>query len=188
MTRRQRLISLMILSALTMISVMMSDYVLQKAEPEKLEAFRNRFWDQRQLCWMIGKGAGKIDGVDEKYARFSWERIEEEIIYETALIPMEDCRRLRVNATIAGPQNAFATGRWNQLIWMELFTQKDGELVSSEKIEICLESNKDRGRVYAIECNASGANQYQVRLLVQPVNGIVEEGWLDVSKWEVYTR
>lgn len=187
-TKKQRWISLAILIVLAIGSALMTGYVLEKAKPDNLAAFANRFTNQLELGWNVQQGPGWLETGDERHTRLSWETAKERVVFETAVLPAEVCKKLLVNATIGGPQNAYAAGRWNHRIWMELTALKDGAALSSSRIEVTLESDLDRGRIYAVETAAEGSSQYQVRLIIEPLNGVAEAGWLDVSKWEVYAK
>ena len=194
MNRSQRWVTAGILCALAVLCVCMTGYVLEKARPENLQAFENRFLDQTLLGWKVKQGEGNVEINEPELIRLTWPQGTAAVVFETQAMPLEDCRRLLVNATIAGQQNANALSRWNYRVWMTLeMAGKEGSKNSS-RIEVALESDKDRGRIYAAETSLTGPNaaeQYILQMVIEPLastDGTLEAGWLEISRWEVYPQ
>lgn len=184
MNKRQRIASALILLVIALGSALMIGYVLEKEKPQNIDAFQNRFASLAELGL---EADGAVLTVDGTKAAAAWEACDGEIIIRTAAVPVAASKKVLVNATVGGLQNASKTERWNYQLWMELTTFRDGQTVGTSAIELPLENGKGRGRVYAVQVDGA-ADSYQVCLRVTPLDGKIVSGGLDLSKWEVYAE
>jgi len=185
MTRRQRLITLVILCVLTIASAGMIGYVLYKEQPENVAAFENRFGDFSQLG--LTADAGIDLNIEAAQAKAVWQAGSQALMVRTDKLPVAASKSVLVNLTVGGTQNAFKTERWNYRLWLELTTFRSDAAVGTHRIELPLESGKGRGRVYAVKVEGA-ADSYQVVLRVEPLNDTVSAGDFMLSKWEVYAK
>ncbi len=186
MTSKEKRITVLILALLVLTSLVWINQVFQKAKPENLSAFQNRFQNVESMKWTV-KGAAELS-VTADLLNINWAEGNGAFSLQTDIMPLEVKSTLQVNASVGGTQNASASDRWGFRAWMEIQTMQGTEILYCERIELVLESHKQRNRIFAIEAPAAGADGWRIRIIVEPIEGVLESGTMKLSECEVYMR
>jgi hypothetical protein len=98
--------------------------------------------------------------------------------------------RLQADMTIGGLQNASGRERSGYVVWFEAELLSDGRVTDTRRIEIPLESEKNRARIYSllVSIDDTAADAYRLCLTVEPLNGGIGQGYLTCGDPEVTTR
>lgn len=188
MRKREWMISLCMLCVLAVCAAGLSAYVLCKNQPENVEAFENRFLDLTTLAFSGSKEMQAEITPDQ--LMLSWPQGAEELTLETAVQPLQKpCSEWQLDLGGGGTQNARRKERWGYQVWLEMVMLKDGQQLAAQRTELPLEAERaDRTRVYTVLADAEGADGWQLRIIIAPVDGGVSEGSLILKNWEVHAR
>ncbi len=176
----------LMLAVLALISAAWLHDVYWKNKPENIQAFVSRFAAQDSLGWTAD---GEADAsADAQTMKMTWQAGEGRAEARTAVLPLAECDTLLLSVTATGTPNAAMEHRWGFRAWLEVRTLKGDQLIDSTTIELVLESELGRRRVYALEASAREADGYQAVLTIEPVDGARGAGTISVSRWEVFAR
>lgn len=187
MKRKEWLVSSAILLVLAVVAVAGTIHVMNMQDSERLEQFSNRFVPLSSLKLNAREDISLTH--EEKRTLIQWEDGTSAFEVRTADIPLEQAKRLLVNATLGGTQNGYARSRWGYRIYMELQTLDHGQVIDSHRVEAPFTTyRKDRGRIFAAEANARNADAYRVVFTVEPMDQALPAGEFFISYWEVYAK
>ena len=130
---------------------------------------------------------------DQNSLRITWPEVKTtQVIVNSKIVPLPqpESSMLQVDCYIGGQQNTVDNIRSGYSVWYEIALLKAEVIQNSERVEVPLESVKDRSRLYSIKIpfERNSIDAYQIRLLVQPVHDVIEEGYLTCSDLEVIVQ
>lgn len=111
----------------------------------------------------------------------------------SAAVPLEPgTREATLTVYASGAQNALSSERWGYQVWLEwtCLSERDGRVIDTARIELPLESDKERARACAVSVRAEPEEpcRVQARVLVTPLDGETAAGHLTLADWEVSAR
>lgn len=192
MQKRERRLTALLLGCLALVSAAVTAWVCLKEQPGNVAAFETRFLDVSEIGFEAGEGLALEALPDALTLR--WEAGEDvERSAASAAIPLEPgTRAATLTVYASGTHNALASERWGCQIWLEwtCLSQEDGRVIGTARIELPLESDKERARVCALSVRAEPEEpcRVQARVLVTPLDGETAAGYLTLADWEVSAR
>ena len=192
MQKRERRLTALLLGCLALVSAAVTAWVCLKEQPGNVAAFETRFLDVSGMGFEAGEGLALEALPDALTLR--WEAGEgAERSAASAAVPLEPgTRAATLTVYASGTHNALASERWGCQIWLEwtCLSQEDGRVIDTARIELPLESDKERARVCAVSVRAEPEEpcRVQARVLVTPLDGETAAGYLTLADWEVSAR
>ena len=192
MQKRERRLTALLLGCLALVSAAVTAWVCLKEQPGNVAAFETRFLDVSEIGFEAGEGLALEALPDALTLR--WEAGEDvERSAASAAIPLEPgTRAATLTVYASGTHNALASERWGCQIWLEwtCLSQEDGRVIGTARIELPLESDKERARACALSVRAEPEEpcRVQARGLVTPLDGETAAGYLTLADWEVSAR
>ena len=192
MQKRERRLTALLLGCLALVSAAVTAWVCLKKQPGNVAAFETRFLDVSGMGFEAGEGLALEAQTDALTLR--WEAVEDvERSAASAAIPLEPgTRAATLTVYASGTHNALASERWGCQIWLEwtCLSQEDGRVIDTARIELPLESDKERARACALSVRAEPEEpcRVQARVLVTPLDGETAAGYLTLADWEVSAR
>ena len=192
MQKRERRLTALLLGCLALVSAAVTAWVYLKEQPQRIAAFETRFLDVSGMGFEAGEGLSAEALPDTLTLR--WEAGEDvERSAVSAGIPLEPgVREATLTVYASGAQNALAKARRGYQIWLEwaCLSQTDGRVIDAARIELPLESDQERARACAVSVRAESDELCQVRasVLVTPLEGEMDAGYLTLADWEVSAR
>ena len=188
MHRREWRLTALVLGCLALLSAGMTAWVLVRERPENVAAFETRFLDLSGLAFETQDGL--LMEVQPEALTIRWEAGGTEPLRAAATVALEpgdSGATLTVYAS--GQQNALAGERWGYQVWLEwtCLSQADGREITQGRIELPMESDKERSRACTVSVCAAAGEACSVRaaLCVSPLDGTLEAGWVTLADWEV---
>ena len=191
MQKRERRLTALLLGCLALVSAAVTAWVYLKEQPQRIAAFETRFLDVSGMGFEAGEGLSAEALPDTLTLR--WEAGEEPLSVTSAAMPLEaGKRKATLTVYASGAQNALAQSRWGYQVWLEwaCLSQTDGRVIDAARIELPLESDQERARACAVSVRAESDELCQVRasVLVTPLEGEMDAGYLTLADWEVSMR
>lgn len=188
MLKRDKWIVAIILMFLTLISVLGIRFVLQMQGKLNQGNTLNHMMDFRSLG-MQGDDDTTLD-IDSNNLRFEWNvSKKEEIVVQSQAIPIEqnDKSSLQLDVNIGGKNNAYQSQRTGYMVYLQIVLLDQNATVEAKKIEIPLESERNRSRLYSIviPIEKSGVNAYKIQWIIQPLNNTIDAGYIICNNLEV---
>ena len=189
MQKRERRLTALLLGCLALVSAAVTAWVCLKEQPGNVAAFETRFLDVSEMGFEAGEGLALEALPDALTLR--WEAGEDvERSAASAAIPLEPgTRAATLTVYASGTHNALASERWGCQIWLEwtCLSERDGRVIDTTRIELPLESDKERARACALSVRAEPDELCQVRasVMVMPLEGEMQAGYFTLSDWEV---
>lgn len=178
-----------ILCLLALFSAALTAWALRQQAPERIAAFQDRFQDLSQLD--ISASDGVVLTVEGDALEATWkEGADERIIHCGTYLICNTDQEVELSLYVGGTQNASRQNRWGYQVWLEAESlDAQGELVTSARMELALESDKERKRPCTLAFQPGGeACSIRVCIRVTPLDGSVASGSLTISNWEVFVR
>lgn len=178
-----------VLCLLALFSAALTAWTLRQQAPERIAAFQDRFQNLSQLD--ISASNGVVLAVEGDTLEATWEEsADERIIHCGTYLICNTDQEVELSLYAGGTQNASRQNRWRYQVWLEAESlDAEGELVTSARMELALESDKERKRPYTLAFQPGGqACSIRVRIRVTPLDGSVASGSLTISNWEVFVR
>lgn len=192
MQKRERRLTALLLGCLALVSAAVTAWVCLKEQPGNVAAFETRFLDVSGMGFEAGEGLALEALPDALTLR--WEAGEgAERSAASAAVPLEPgTREATLTVYASGAHNALASERWGYQVWLEwtCLSQEDGHVIDTARIELPLESDKERARACAVSVRAEPEDpcRVQARVLVTPLDGETAAGHLTLADWEVSAR
>lgn len=191
MQKRERRLTALLLGCLALVSAAVTAWVYLKEQPQRIAAFETRFLDVSGMGFEAGEGLSAEALPDTLTLR--WEAGEEPLSVTSAAMPLEaGKRKATLTVYASGAQNALAKARRGYQIWLEwaCLSQTDGRVIDAARIELPLESDQERARACALSVRAEpdAPCQVQASVLVTPLEGEMDAGYLTLADWEVSMR
>ena len=189
MQKREQRLTALLLGCLALVSAAVTAWVSIKEQPRNIAAFETRFLDVTGMGFTAD--AGLESSSDALTLR--WEAGEEPLSVTSAAMPLEaGKRKATLTVYASGAQNALAQSRWGYQVWLEwtCLSQADGRVIDTARIELPLESDQERARACALSVRAEpdAPCQVQASVLVTPLEGEMDAGYLTLADWEVSMR
>ena len=178
-----------VLCLLALFSAALTAWTLRQQAPERIAAFQDRFQNLSQLD--ISASNGVVLAVEGDTLEATWEEsADERIIHCGTYLICNTDQEVELSLYAGGTQNASRQNRWGYQVWLEAESlDAEGELVTSARMELARESDKERNRPYTLAFQPGGqACSIRVRIRVTPLDGSVASGSLTISNWEVFVR
>ena len=192
MHKRERRLTALLLGCLALVSAAVTAWVCLKEQPGNVAAFETRVLDVSEMGFEAGEGLALEALPDALTLR--WEAGEDvERSAASAAIPLEPgTRAATLTVYASGTHNALASERWGCQIWLEwtCLSQEDDRVIDTARIELPLESDKERARACALSVRTEPEEpcRVQARVLVTPLDGETAAGYLMLADWEVSAR
>lgn len=188
MQKREWKTALCMLCVLAVISMGLSGFALYQNQPERVAAFENHFLDLTQLG--ITAAEESELSVSERRVTFSWPQNAQTVEMSTSIQPLPDaCQNWQITLGGGGQMNGVQKARWGYQAWLELRLYKGETMIAAERTEMPLLAERaDRTRIYTVQAEAEGADGWQLRAVITPVEGGIAEGTLLLNNWEVKAR
>lgn len=192
MQKRERRLTVILLGCLALFSAAITAWVCLKEQPQNVATFETRFMDLDKLGFVADEGLA-LEAVPESMT-LRWETGEgtERQAVSDAIPLDEGSSEATLTVYVSGKQNALARSRWGYQIWLEwtCISQTDGRVIDKERIELPMESDKERPRVCSVSVRAEKEEPCQVRasLIVTPLEEAMQAGYLTLEHWEVRAR
>ena len=188
MTRREWKTVLILLACLTALSALGVWFVLFQAAPARVAAFAGRFLDCRALGFTAPDGITLT--AEKDLLRVQWDEGGANGFEVTSQsIPLNAANRTRVlaDARISGTRNADGNKRFGFRAWLEIDLLREGATLKSARMELPLESDKERARLYSLAATYDGLapDACRMRLTVEPLDGSLSPGTLQCAWLEV---
>lgn len=188
MRRREWRLTALVLGCLALLSAGMTAWVLVKERPENVAAFETRFLDLSSLAFEAQDGL--FMEVQPDALTLRWEAGSAQPLRAATAVPLEaGASGATLTVYASGQQNALAGERWGYQVWLEwtCLSQTDGHEIDQGRIELPMESDKERSRACAVSVRAEPGEACSVRaqLCVLPLDGALEAGWVTLADWEV---
>ena len=188
MRKREWIISICILCVMALAAAVLTRFVLYQNQPANVAAFEKRFMDLTQLGITVSEGMELSVELDEINA--SWQEGEHSLTLETAVQPIPSpCDQWQIDLSGGGKQNTVKHDQWGYRVWLELHMLRGDVNVATAKTEMFFEAMQDdRSRIYTLQADAREADGWQVRVMIEPLDGQVAEGSLILEHWEVWAK
>lgn len=188
MQKKEWLISICILCALVLVSAGLTAFALHQHQPEKVEAFENRYLNMEEMALEPLNGMQAKAYLDR--LTLTWEAGTEALQMITQPRPIEGpCKEWQLDLAGGGKQNTIRRDQWGYRVWLELRTLKGNEIVSSARTEMLFEAvAADRARVYTLSAAAEEADAWQLCVEVEPMDGERAAGSMILEHWEVWGK
>lgn len=188
MTKREHwwvvglLLTLCALSALGVLAV------LQKQTPASVAAFADRFVPLDTLGFAANEGL--TCAVEPSKLTLNWPQGgATPLLAQSGVLPLtRKSDRLQADISIGGTQNADGAQRFGYRVWLSVTLYRQGEPLNAERIEIPLESQKARARLYSLSVAYGDAapDGYALQIQVEPLDGAIAPGTLTCAWLEVF--
>lgn len=185
--RKDKIISALVVIGLLLLSLLGVDHVLKKDDAQSMERFTNRMVKLESLG-LPSKGNVTVT-YDQGFMKLAWPAMDTQAEIQSDILPLEhpEKKTLQVDMGIGGRKNANGYIREGYQVWVEVRLIQNGIAVKSKRVEILLESEITRSRLYSIRIPYDGAepDAYQLRWTILPVDGRIDQGDLVCEYLEV---
>lgn len=175
----------MVLVALVAYAVVGSLLVRSRGDAEA--TLSERFIDMNALALQCEGGTVTIEG--ENKVSIAWdEGAEARLVAASEPMPIAaaQCRAVQLDIYIGGKMNSQGHARTGYRVWLELqLLNRAGEVISSERIEAPLESEKERERLYSLIAAAAEPAMWRMALTIEAEQAVMPAGYVTCSFAEV---
>ena len=184
MNRKEWRVTVVILVFLIVFSILGVLYVQQKETPANLAILAKR----AEVFADLGFSSGENVTVtpDDTNLSITWNETQADSIdIVSQIMPLSDARtgQFQVDVYLGGTQNVFDAQTVAYQVWLEAELLQNGTPVAQTRIQVPLESNKDRARLYSIivPYGDTRPDAYRIHFRVTPINGMIAKGTLSCS-------
>ena len=187
MKKRERLIIVGLLACLSLLSALGVWAVTQKADAQQTAAFASRFAD----CTALGITAtqGVTLAVEANALTATWPQTAAPLSVASHPLALATPAHssLQADVYIGGTQNARGAARFGFRAWLTVTLYRDGAVTQTARVEIPLESDKERARLYSVRVpyGTPAPDHYALGWAVEPIVGVTGAGKLTVAWLEV---